>query len=224
MATQTEVVEAPRSIAISEDEKQTAAQDRASASSTTNSHAEQNLDEPANESQRVKPPRDLHGIIWVLVVVSVLSADFLFALDNTIVADVQPSILLDLGEVGKLPWVSVAFALGGVAVNLIWQGPISAREPNDKRAGANDMARGKLFGQFDNKTLFLATVLIFEVGSAICGAAPNMNALIVGRAICGVGGAGIYLGAVNILSALTTRVERPMYLGFAGLTWGAGTV
>ena len=86
------------------------------------------------------------------------------------------------------------------------------------------MSRGKLFGQFDTKALFLSTVFIFEVGSAICGAAPNMNALIVGRAICGVGGAGIYLGAVNILSGLTTQVERPMYLSFAGLTWGAGTV
>ncbi|MCJ1386659.1 hypothetical protein MMC17_009785 [Xylographa soralifera] len=159
--------------------------------------------EAGHEVQNNKSPRDLHGIIWVLVVVAVLWADFLVALDNTIVADVQPKILLDLGEIDKLPWVSVAFALGGVAVNLVW---------------------GKSFGQFDTKVLFMTTVLIFEIGSAICGSAPNMNALIVGRAICGVGGSGIYLGAVNILSGLTTQAERSMYLGFAGLTWGAGTV
>jgi MFS family permease len=51
-----------------------------------------------------------------------------------------------------------------------------------------------------------------------------MDALIVGRAICGVGGAGIYMGALNLISAFTTEAERPLYLSFIGLTWGAGTV
>lgn len=76
----------------------------------------------------------------------------------------------------------------------------------------------------DIKRCFLAAVLIFEVGSAVCGAAPTMNALIVGRALCGVGGVGIYVGAINIISLSTTEAERPGYLGFVGLTWGLGTV
>ena len=51
-----------------------------------------------------------------------------------------------------------------------------------------------------------------------------MNALIIGRAICGVGGSGIYLGAINIISVFTTVQERPTQLSFFGVSWGLGTV
>ena len=84
--------------------------------------------------------------------------------------------------------------------------------------------RSKLFGQFNNKFIFLSGVVLFEAGSAICGSAATMTALIVGRAICGVGGACIYVGAINLLSVLTTEAERPVYLSFVGLMWGLGTV
>lgn len=84
--------------------------------------------------------------------------------------------------------------------------------------------RGKIFAQFETKKSFLVTVVLFEIGSAVCGAAPTMNALIIGRTICGIGGSGIYLGAINLLSNSTTEAERPGYLGFVGLTWGIGTV
>ena len=51
-----------------------------------------------------------------------------------------------------------------------------------------------------------------------------MNALIVGRAICGFGGAGMYTGVMVLISVTTTEVERPMYFGLTGLTWGTGTI
>jgi predicted MFS family arabinose efflux permease len=51
-----------------------------------------------------------------------------------------------------------------------------------------------LFQNFDLKPLFIGSILLFEIGSALCGAAPSMDALIVGRAIAGLGGAGIFLG------------------------------
>ena len=65
-------------------------------------------------------PRKLKGWLWGAVVTAILSSTFLFALDNTIVADIQPKIIEDLGDIDKLPWVSVSFALGGVSTNLIW--------------------------------------------------------------------------------------------------------
>ena len=122
MATQTETITLAPLDSHSEDEKQHPLALTGADSETLSYQNRRGQDsvEAAPDNSSEKPPRDLHGIIWILVVVSVLSADFLFALDNTIVADVQPKIILDLGEVGKLPWVSVAFALGGVAVNLIW--------------------------------------------------------------------------------------------------------
>lgn len=73
--------------------------------------------EPVGEQ---KPPRDVHGIAWVLVVVSILSSTFLFALDNTIVADVQPAIVERFDSITKLPWLSVAFLVAAAGTNLIW--------------------------------------------------------------------------------------------------------
>ncbi|CZR56246.1 uncharacterized protein PAC_06134 [Phialocephala subalpina] len=60
--------------------------------------------------------------------------------------------------------------------------------------------------------------------SAICGAALSIDALIIGRAICGVAGSGIYVGVMTLLAATTTIHERPMYVGGTGVTWGLGTV
>lgn len=51
-----------------------------------------------------------------------------------------------------------------------------------------------MYSSFDLKILLIASIILFEVGSVVCGAAPTMDALIVGRVIAGVGGSGIFLG------------------------------
>jgi hypothetical protein len=146
-------------------------------------------------------PRDVHGWKWILVVLSIFSSIFLFSLDNTVVADVQPVIVERFGEVNKLPWLSVGFLLGAASTNLIW---------------------GKIYSQFNGKWAYLGCVLFFEVGSAICGGANNMNTLIIGRVLCGVSGSGMYVGVMTLLSVTTTIQERPMYVGSTGLMWGIG--
>ena len=72
--------------------------------------------------------------------------------------------------------------------------------------------------------LYLLNVFLFEAGSAICGAANTMDVLIFGRAICGLGGVGMYAGVMTLLSITTTEHERPIYIGLTGVTWGLGTV
>ena len=162
------------------------------------------LDEIDQEKQQAEtpaeevPPRDITGWKWIVVVLSILSSTFLFALDNTIVADIQPVIVRQFDSVSKLSWLSVSFLIGAAATNLVW---------------------GKIFGQFNAKWTYILCVTLFEVGSAICGAAPTMDALIVGRAICGVGGSGMYVGVMTLLASTTTIHERPMYVGLTGLTW-----
>ena len=81
-----------------------------------------------------------------------------------------------------------------------------------------------MYGQFDPKWLYIICVAGFELGSAVCGAAPSMNALIIGRAIAGFGGAGMYLGVIMLLSIFTTTTERPNYFAMLGGTFGLGTV
>lgn len=131
-----------------------------------------------------------------------LSTTFLFALDNTIVADIQPSVLKDLGRVELLPWLGTGFALGSMAV-LPW---------------------GKIYGVFDMKWIYLLNIVLFEAGSAICGAAPTMEALIVGRAIAGIGGSGMYSGTLTYVSVLTEEKEKPAYLAGSTVVWGIGSV
>jgi hypothetical protein len=65
-------------------------------------------------------PRHMKGWVWFLVVVSVISATLLFAIDTTIVANIQPVLVEDLGEIEKLPWISVALVASANATSLLW--------------------------------------------------------------------------------------------------------
>lgn len=64
---------------------------------------------------------------------------------------------------------------------------------------------GRLYSLFDVKIVMLVSIALFEGGSALCGGAPSMSALIVGRVMAGVGGAGNYLGQAL---SLPSRYER----------------
>ena len=169
-------------------------------SAASNLDSDDQLPAPKGEEDS---PREISGWKWVVVVVAIYSSQFLFALDNTIVANIQPTIVEDFDAVSKLSWISVAFLIGAASTNLVW---------------------GKIFANFNAKWTYIICIFIFEVGSAVCGSAPTMNAFIVGRAICGFSGAGMYVGLMTMLAVTTTIKERPTYIGGAGFTWGVGTV
>jgi MFS family permease len=67
---------------------------------------------------------------------------------------------------------------------------------------------GRFSAIFNAKWLYILSVVIFEAGSAMCGAAPSMNALIIGRMIAGLGAVGIYTGSIFLISVSTTVEER----------------
>jgi MFS family permease len=108
-----------------------------------------------------------------------------------------------LGRPEQLAWLSVGFTAGGLCLLL----PL-----------------GKIYSLFDPKYVYLISALLFFVGSALCGAAHDMNTMIVGRVIAGIGGNGLYMGSVTLLSLNTSSRERPVYLSLNGLIWGIGTV
>lgn len=159
--------------------------------------------QPDASEPHQKPPRDIAGWKWIVVILAIYSSQFLFALDQTIIANVQPVIVEQFHSVEKLTWLSVAFLIGAAGTNLVW---------------------GKIYAQFNVKWTYIVCIFFFEVGSAICGAAPTIDAFIIGRAICGVSGAGMYVGLMTQLAVITTIQERPMYVGGGGLVWGVGTV
>lgn len=65
------------------------------------------------------------------------------------------------------------------------------------QAEVNILNRGKAYGTFNIKTLYISSIVIFEIGSAICGAAKTMDMMIVGRVIAGLGGNGMYTGCLT---------------------------
>jgi MFS family permease len=83
---------------------------------------------------------------------------------------------------------------------------------------------GKVFKYFPLKTSFLLSIAIFQIGSLICAAAPGSVLFIVGRAIEGVGGAGIATGAFTIIALATEPRLRPMFNGLAGATFGISAI
>jgi len=76
--------------------------------------------ELVEDVEALETTRKLGGISWMILVIALLSTTFLYALDNTIVANIRPSIVKSLGEIDKLPWVSVAYAVGEVGSNPFW--------------------------------------------------------------------------------------------------------
>ena len=69
---------------------------------------------------------------------------------------------------------------------------------------------GKFYGYFPIKWVFLTAIIIFEIGSAVCGAAPTSDAFIVGRSIAGLGASGIFQGAMVIVAYSVEPRKRPM--------------
>ncbi|KAK7187238.1 uncharacterized protein CC84DRAFT_1238242 [Paraphaeosphaeria sporulosa] len=71
---------------------------------------------------------------------------------------------------------------------------------------------------------YCSVVSIFEGGSVISGAALTMAVLVFSRVLAGIGGSEIYVGTVNIVTFMTTPVERSKYLGYVAMAWSLGTI
>jgi len=75
---------------------------------------------PQSADENPEPPRKVTGFLWILVVVAIMSSTLLFALDNTITADVQPAIVQQFDSISRLPWIAVSFMLGAASINFFW--------------------------------------------------------------------------------------------------------
>ncbi|CAI7622651.1 unnamed protein product [Penicillium crustosum] len=143
------------------------------------------------------------GTRLLAIITSILFAMFLVALDRTIIATAVPRIANQFNALDDLSWYASAYLLTSCATQLSW---------------------GKVYTFYSTKTIFLIAILIFEVGSAVCGGAPNSKAFIVGRAIAGIGSAGIFSGATVIIAQIVPLAKRPMYVGLMGSTFGISSI
>jgi MFS family permease len=83
---------------------------------------------------------------------------------------------------------------------------------------------GRFYQLYSTKWTFLVSLVVFEVGSTVCGAAPTSVAFILGRALAGFGGAGVFCGAIMIIVPLVPLRKRPTFTAFFGMSMGMASV
>ncbi|WP_274557869.1 MDR family MFS transporter [Streptomyces spiramyceticus] len=140
----------------------------------------------------------------VLVAIGALLLGMLLAaLDQTIVSTALPTIVSELGGMEHLSWVVTAYMLAATAGTPLW---------------------GKLGDQYGRKKLFQGAIVIFLIGSVLCGVAQNMPQLIAFRALQGLGGGGLMVLSMAIVGDLVPPRERGRYQGLFGAVFGATSV
>lgn len=120
-----------------------------------------------------------------------------------IIATAIPSITADFHSIADIGWYGSAYMLTAAISNPLF---------------------GRLYQLYSTKWVFLASIIVFEIGSALCGAAPSSAAFIVGRAIAGAGAAGIFRGGFMIIVPLVPLRRRPIFTSFFGMAFGVSSV
>ncbi|GFP57151.1 hypothetical protein ACSS6W_004262 [Trichoderma asperelloides] len=171
-------------------------------------------DETARNSQEPDAKSDAKGEVddtfqglatpkIILLMLSSLFSMMLVALDRTIVTTAIPAITNEFNSLPDVGWYGSAYLM---------------------TCGAFQLLFGKLYTFYSAKSVLFTSILLFEIGSAICGAAPNSATLIVGRAFAGVGAAGILAGSVTTVVYSVPLKRRPAVQGALGAFFGLAII
>ncbi|UKZ95983.1 uncharacterized protein TrAFT101_010789 [Trichoderma asperellum] len=139
----------------------------------------------------------------ILVLFAIALSIFLVALDTSIVSTAIPHITDDFHSLDDVAWYGSGFFMTTATLQPLW---------------------GKAYKFFPSKPVYLLSILIFEIGSLICAVAPTSAALIIGRAIAGVGGAGVTSGSNIIVAQSAPPSKVPALLGVIGATFAIASV
>ncbi|KAJ3187248.1 hypothetical protein HDU82_004167 [Entophlyctis luteolus] len=129
----------------------------------------------------------LSRLEFVLVYTGLMLGIMMAALDQTIVSTALKAVVADLGHQELVPWIGSAYLLTAAPFGTLY---------------------GKFADLFGRKWVFVFALVVFEAGSLVCGVAPSMDVLILGRAIAGVGGGGIFSCVLIIISDIVSLQDR----------------
>ncbi|HEX3567906.1 MAG TPA: DHA2 family efflux MFS transporter permease subunit [Acidimicrobiales bacterium] len=150
-----------------------------------------------------EPVRDLPHRRVLIIIGALMLGMFLAALDQTVVSTALPTIVGDLHGASHLSWVVTAYLLASTVSTPLW---------------------GKLGDMYGRKVFFQAAIVIFLVGSALSGLSQSMLELILFRAIQGLGGGGLMIGAQTIVGDIVSPRARGRYMGLFMAMFGVTTV
>ncbi|KAJ3016809.1 UNVERIFIED_CONTAM: hypothetical protein HDU68_012013 [Siphonaria sp. JEL0065] len=156
---------------------------------------------PKSVQNEVKVP--LTRSQFILVFIGLMLGIMMAALDQTIVSTALKAVVGDLGHQDLVPWIGSAYLLTAAPFGALY---------------------GKFADLFGRKWVFVFALVVFEVGSLICAAAPTMETLILGRAIAGVGGGGIFSCVLIIISDIVSIQDRGKFQGMIGACFGLSSV
>ncbi|CAG8918355.1 unnamed protein product [Penicillium salamii] len=139
----------------------------------------------------------------VLITIALCLCVFCVALDNTIIATAIPRITDQFNSIEDVGWYGSSYLLTTCAVTLIF---------------------GKLYTFYPIKWTYLSALFVFELGSLICATTPTSVGLIIGRAIAGLGSAGLVTGSILIITKSVPLDKRPMYTSLVGSMFGIANV
>lgn len=137
------------------------------------------------------------------IIGGVLLSMLLAALDQTIVAPALPTIAHALGHAEYLPWIVTGYLLTATAVAPLY---------------------GKISDVYGRRPVIYTAILVFLLGSLVSALAPNMFVLVVGRAIQGAGGGGLFALAQTVIGDLVPPRERARYAAWISGTWAVASV
>jgi EmrB/QacA subfamily drug resistance transporter len=159
---------------------------------------------PLRERLARKPPGYNFTIGRILAIYAgLMVALFLAALDQTIVATALPRIVTELGGITQYSWVFTAYMLASTVTVPLY---------------------GKLGDVYGRKRLMLFAIVVFLVGSALCGLAQNMTQLVVFRAIQGFGAGGLIPLAMAVIGAIVPPRDRGRFQGLIGSVFGSASI
>lgn len=137
------------------------------------------------------------------MVLTLMVAVFLSLLDSQIVATALPRVVSDLGGLDQFAWVTTGYLIGGSAAVPVY---------------------GKLGDLFGRKRVFMSSIIVFLVGSALCGFAQTMSQLITFRVIQGVGSGGLFICVLALIGEMFSPREGARYYGWFSITFGAASL
>ncbi|KGO43900.1 Major facilitator superfamily domain, general substrate transporter [Penicillium expansum] len=157
--------------------------------------------EGVQQTERTSKYAKFSSVILISIVLCL--ATLCVAVDNTIISTTVPRITHDFRSIDDVGWYASIYPLTSCAFQPSY---------------------GKVYTLFSSKIVFLAALLIFEIGSVVCATAPNSHVFILGRALAGLGSAGIQAGTTLILAECVPLRQRPTWNSIIGSMFAVGSV